>query len=282
LSNGGIYTKTREILLRYFEFVAIVELGSGTFMATGTNTVILFLRRRSNYDFESIETGIKNFFQNHKDINIKTNFTNNTVLENGISKYVSHVWQSISLDDYISLISGEPSVAIESHEIYTDYQKKIKSKNPKDWLAQVVSLEKDKILYYILAYGQEIVLVKSGDKQDEKNFLGYEFSNRKGDEGIHPIRRGKTIDDCTLLFDPVDAESPDHVNTYILDAFSGRHDRPIVASLEQYISHVSLVDMLTWDRAELEKSISLSVKKKIKIESRWEMVRLGEIISLEY
>lgn len=82
LSNGGIYTKTREILLKYFEFVAITELGSGTFMATGTNTVVLFLRRRSNYDFESIETGIKNFFQNQKDINFKINFTNNTVLEN--------------------------------------------------------------------------------------------------------------------------------------------------------------------------------------------------------
>ncbi len=148
-------------------------------MATGTNTVILFLRRRSNYDFESIQTGIRNFFQNHKDINIKTNFTNNTVLENGISKYVSHVWQTITLDDYISLISGAPSLAMQGHEIYIDYQKKIKSKNPKDWLAQVITLEREKILYYILAYGQEIVLVKSGDKQDEKNFLGYEFSNRK-------------------------------------------------------------------------------------------------------
>ena len=256
LSNGGIYTKTREILLKYFEFVAIVELGSGTFMATGTNTVILFLRRRSNYDASYIEEAIRTFFTNHKDNTINA-------IESPFAKYVSHVWQTITLDDYISLISGEPSEAMQSHAVYTDYQKKIKSKNPKDWLAQVITLEREKILYYILAYGQEIVLVKSGDKQDEKNFLGYEFSNRKWDEGIHPIRRGKTIDECTLLFDPADAESPERVNTYILDAFSGRHDRPIVESLEQYISHVSLVDMLTLDRAEFEKSLSLSVKKKL-------------------
>jgi len=45
LSNSGIYTKAREILLKYFEIIGITELGSATFMATGTNTVILFLRR---------------------------------------------------------------------------------------------------------------------------------------------------------------------------------------------------------------------------------------------
>lgn len=261
LSNGGIYTKTREILLKYFEFVAIVELGSGTFMATGTNTVILFLRRRSNYDFESIETGIRNFFQNHKDINIKTNFTNNTVLENGISKYVSHVWQTILLDDYISLISGAPSADMQSHELYIDYQKKIKSKNPKDWLAQVITLEKEKILYYILTYGQQIVLVKSGDKKIEEQFLWYKFSDAKGKSGILPIQWGKTIDSCTMLFDPLDPENPEKVNTYISDAFKSNYDRPIPTNLEKHISRMSLVNMLTLDRIEFEKSISLSVKK---------------------
>jgi len=47
LSNGGnTYVKTREILLQYFDIVAIAEFGSGTFGKTGTNTVTLFLRRK--------------------------------------------------------------------------------------------------------------------------------------------------------------------------------------------------------------------------------------------
>jgi type I restriction enzyme M protein len=41
-------------LLKYFEFVAITELGSNTFMATGTNTITLFLRKRENDIFENI------------------------------------------------------------------------------------------------------------------------------------------------------------------------------------------------------------------------------------
>jgi restriction endonuclease S subunit len=38
--------------------------------------------------------------------------------------------------------------------------------------------------------------------------------------------------------------------------------------------------MLTFDRVIFEKNISTSVKKKVKIESKWEIVRLGEICNL--
>ena len=46
LSNTGIYTKTREIILKYFDIVAITELSPNTFLATGINTIILFLKRK--------------------------------------------------------------------------------------------------------------------------------------------------------------------------------------------------------------------------------------------
>ena len=38
--------------------------------------------------------------------------------------------------------------------------------------------------------------------------------------------------------------------------------------------------MLTFDRVEFEKNISLSVKKKVKIESKWELVKLEDVIEL--
>lgn len=47
LSNSNkTYITTREIILAYFDIVAIAEFGSGTFGKTGTNTVTLFLRRK--------------------------------------------------------------------------------------------------------------------------------------------------------------------------------------------------------------------------------------------
>lgn len=48
-------------------------------------------------------------------------------------------------------------------------------------------------MYFILACPQKVVIVKSGEKDVEKRFLGYEFSNRRGNEGIHAIQRGKIL-----------------------------------------------------------------------------------------
>ena len=43
-----------------------------------------------------------------------------------------------------------------------------------------------------------------------------------------------------------------------------------------------LVDMMTFDRVEFEKNISLSVKKKVKIESKFDLVKIGQIASTQY
>ena len=40
-------------------------------------------------------------------------------------------------------------------------------------------------------------------------FLGYEFSNRRGSEGIHPLQRGKSIDECTKLYDVNSFDNPE-------------------------------------------------------------------------
>ena len=63
LNNSGIYTRTRKIILKYFDIVAITDLGSNTFMATGTNTVILFLRRKNNMLHKKIENSVDKLFK---------------------------------------------------------------------------------------------------------------------------------------------------------------------------------------------------------------------------
>jgi restriction endonuclease S subunit len=145
---------------------------------------------------------------------------------------------------------------------------------------RVINLEKEKMYYFILSYQQRIVLIKTGEKTAEKKFLGYEFSNRRGSEGIHPIQRGKTIEECTCLFDEKQFDNPEKASTYIYKAFSGDYEYPVHNNLKENISHVHLVDMLVFDRAGFEKNISLSVKKTVKIESKWEIVRIGELCEL--
>lgn len=241
LSNGGIYSDAREIILKYFDIIGITELGSNTFMATGTNTVVLFLRRRNNADHRNIKESIAKLFENKNDITING-------VEMPLSKYLAHVYDGMAKDDYF--------VGIENS-----------------------AEEQEKLLYFILAYPQKVVIVKTGSKNDEKKFLGYEFSTRRGSEGIHPIQRDKTIDECTMLYDPNSYENDKRASSYIYSAYKGDF-KEIDETLKENISYTRLVDMLDFERSDFKNMISLNSKKKIVIESKWEIISLGSIAKL--
>lgn len=274
LSNAGIYTKTREILFKYFEIIAITELGSGTFMATGTNTVILFLKRRNNYEWKNIQEAVEKFFQNFKDVTVNG-------IENVFSKYVQHVWESVSFEDYVSLCQSNPNEVIRNNDVYKEYINNIKSKNEEEVCRLILEIEKEKLLYFILAYQQKVVIVKSGEKKEEKAFLGYEFSFRRGYEGIHAIQRSKSIDECTKMYDAINKENPQRASYYVYKAFLGKTNVEIDEAMKKHIFQINLIDMMTFGRIDFEKTISLAAKKKIKIESKWKMVRLGDIAIID-
>lgn len=275
LSNTGIYTKAREVILQYFDIVAITELGSNTFMATGTNTVVLFLRRRNNYEGVNLRKSVESFFTSLSEVTLNG-------IERPVTKYVGYVWAELSMSDYITLLKKSPNAAVERSELYKEYRKKIKAKNDKEFWSLVLETEREKLYYFILTYPQRVVIVRSGEKDAEKRFLGYEFSNRRGSEGIHPIERGKTIEECTQLFDADQFENIDKASTYIYRAFNRDFDSEISESIQKNVSRTCLVDMLNFDRVDFEKTISTNVEKKVRIESQWEQIRvensLAEII----
>jgi type I restriction enzyme M protein len=276
LSNGGIYTKTREIILQNFDIVALTELGSNTFMATGTNTVVLFLRRKNSKFFDKTRAALEESLVTNRDNTINE-------IEKPVSKYVNQVWEGITYNDYLTLLRKNPNEAIRNHEIYREYCGKIHTKAAADFWDTVLTIEYEKILYFIIAWPQKLVLVKTGEKDAEKKFLGYEFSNRRGSEGIHPVQRGKTIEECTCLFDTYSYDHPDKASTYIYKAFKGDNDSIISGSMQGNISHIHLVDMLTFDRADFEKAISTAIKKKVKFENLWlteKLVSLAEIADI--
>ena len=257
LSNSGVYTKAREIILQYFDIVAIAELGSNTFMATNTNTVVLFLRRRDNYFAANTKAAVDAYFRTLNDVTVNG-------IETPASKYVTHVWEGLDYADYVTLLQKSPNDKVKAHEIYAEYKKKISAKNDAKLFEAILSIETEKLLYFILAYPQKVVIVKSGEKDVEKRFLGYEFSNRRGNEGIHAIQRGKNIDECTKLFDANCYDNPDKASTYVYRAFKGDYSSPIAEGMQSHISRVSLIDILNFKRDSFEKNLSLVAKKKVK------------------
>lgn len=276
LNNTGIQTKTREIILQYFDIVAIVELGGNTFMATNTNTVTLFLKRKSDHETTKLKTYVDKFFTEYIDNAISN-------IEYPVSKYVAYVWENVSLEDYVSLLKKQPNEQIQQHDIYKEYRKKIKVKKEEDFWVTLIETEKDKLHYFLLAYHQkDVVLIKSRQKDAEKRFLGYEFSNRRGNEGIHSMVGGKTIDEATQLYNPNNTDDRTKASAYIYNAFLGNKNLEVAENLINNISYIDLLDMLTFDRCDFEKTISLSAKKKVKIESKWEIKNLGEVVTTQY
>lgn len=294
LSNSGIYTDAREIILKYFDLKAIAEFGSNTFMATGTNTVTLFLERKPNNDWKKIETAIKNFFDKSKEATVNG-------IEKAFSKYVSTVFEGLELADYISLVSKKPNENIQKQELYNDYKtwfasltevKQLKEKKAfkdktkaeqqaeldKLFFDKVFAKEQDKMLYYFLVYPQQTVLIKVGEKQAEKDFIGYEFSSRRGHEGIKMYRdeNGKPT---TKLYDDINHLNPAKANSYVYRSYLGQKFG-IEKSLEENISIFDTLDLMDFSKLSFEKSISLGVKKKVQLRTKWDLVKIGSVTNI--
>lgn len=217
MTNGGIHTKTREILFRYFRFKAIVEMSSGTFMKTGTNTVILFLERRENREWKLVETLVANFFVNHQDVTTMG-------IEKAFSRY-AYLVRGEGLSDYITFL-GQAN-------------------------QKTITIEKDKLLYFILTYSQMIVLVKSGQKLEEKALLGYEFSMRRGREGLRPLAAGGKLTDRN------DPTNPAKVSSYIYNAFLKGPDMPIHKTVANHVSYERLSSLICFDATVWSKQVFL-------------------------
>jgi type I restriction enzyme M protein len=137
LSNAAsVYTRVREILLQQFDIVALVELGSGTFGKTGTNTVTLFLRRKDDNPEPHLHYRyrVDSFFGDDEACKqAKTSLFSDAEL---LTAYCAHV--GIPEDDYKTLLAGVPSDALLQTEMFREYRRAF------DESSEVKELQKQK------------------------------------------------------------------------------------------------------------------------------------------
>lgn len=259
LSNSGIYSKTREIIFKYFKIKSIVELGSGTFMKTGTNTIILFLERRLDGEYREIEIAINKFFNDNLDVTVAG-------IEKAFSKFVSNVYEDLSFDDYIKIIKGNEV----EHELYIDYKKEVNGN-----IEQIRQIEKEKMLYFMLTYQQEVVVIKTGKKQEEKKFLGYEFSERRGHEGLKWLPSGTKLYNENNLLDKTKA------NYYIYNAFKNIKTE-VNESVSQNISYGRMSNFFEYGTNKFDKKINLNKKINLKKKYTYPTKYLSDIANIEY
>lgn len=299
LNKDSIYKNTREILFQNFDFIAIVELGNQTFGATGTNTIILFLRKKETFkqenhlisqDYSLIKERIE--AENLKD--------NENFYQNYLSAYCD--FRKFDKELYSNFLNGNLDSNLAELEAFKDYRnafrqtsdyKKLKeskiykeSKDKQDledkaFLAYAQAIEKDKLLYFSLSLNQEVLIIKSpSDIKEQKKFLGYEWSNRKGDEGLKELHEPY----LSPLFERGNPQNETKLNTLICKAFL-KTLSDIPKDLQGYASKARLVDMMDFEKVEFNKAISLNPSNSTQsemsnpfINSKFELVRLKDFV----
>jgi len=146
----------------------------------------------------------------------------------------------------------------------------------------VQGIERDKLFHFVLASQQPnpVLIIKSpADTKAQKQFLGYDWSSAKGDEGIKLIKdaNGRHL---TPLYDEADRDNAVKLNCCIADNFDGK----LVAvpeELKEFAATARLVDMLDFSRVTFEKQIALIAKGSVTVQSRWPLVKIGDVSEIK-
>ena len=309
LSNTGVYTKAREILLKYFEIKAIAEFGSQTFIATGTNTVVLFLERRGDgfvedrerianeiyeektikhNDYIDIERLFKSFV-NYRGLPYKDyrDFVFKNIISDNLSK--TEVFQSYRdwFEGLTEIKNLKKNKAFKSKP--EEEQQEILDNFFKD---RIRAIEKEKFLYFSLMlkcgerYGdenwyelQKVVVARAPhETTEQKQYLGYEFNKRRGFEGIE-IYKDENGKPTTKLYDDENYENPKKIASYIRANFKEEltENQEIDESVSKYLNIYNLPDLFDFEMDNFEKKMNLSPQKKIVIDTKWELKKLGDV-----
>ena len=334
LNKGGIYARAREIILENFDIVSLAEFGSGTFGKTGTNTVVLFLRRKET------NTPAAEHYRNRVKIWFAASDHAEDIYQDEclLQAYCDHC--GYELEDYRTFLKeGIIHKALSETEVFTAYRESFdstdrnamkgvcdvardirnrfrtrsktrtfrrqteaqkKAEKEKALLNFIISIEREKVYIFLLAFTVDtpVLIVKSPTTTAAiKKFLGYEWSDSKGNEGIEYLHLSKSKsenedegdDDDTVqqirgingirtpLFNPDDLCDPAKINTLIRQNFMGK-DVVIPDDLSEIVSQVRLVDMIDFFKTSFSKELKTSIINH-RPKGKFDYVRLRNILS---
>ena len=268
--TNNSFIKARESILENFKIKAIVQLGSQTFGATGTSTVILFLMKfdeppkKIDLASDSVSAIIEK-----RDLN---DWKDNELFES----YLKTI--NVAKDEYIEFISGKVKDSSELCEYFYQYisdfkstieKKKIDKENAKKkFYEYVMKIEKEKLRIFSLAYEQKTLVIKAPENnKEQKAFLGYEWSNAKGSEGLKLLSNG-------YLLDLANRKAKDKFAYIVNHIFSGDF-----CKLPNEFSHfyTETKDLIDFNSPDFIKIIKLADPFKGVIVSKYNSESLGSI-----
>ena len=316
LANPGIYGKARELLMRYFEIKAVVQLGDNAFSATDLKAVVLFLRRRD-----------KQFAKNCRYISDEIIMSGNMRPADFVDSDALYrhflLTRDIKVDDEeISAAGGHLSL-LEKSPLLGEYRKAFaesseyknmkklrsfaqataqerESQERKLFADYVLQAEGEKFYWFLLTHRHEsqnaeekkatgfsqrwlqqrVCIVKNdGDKSQQRRFLGYKNVKRRGYQGLHENEGGGLLCDAVST-DPDAIKYPQATDPGKANYYvrhSLQDKHPNpTANIAKHCAIAYLQDLMVFDRVDFAGDINVNVAKMANIESQWESSRLGD------
>lgn len=288
LSNdSNSYMCAREIILQFFHLRAVAQFGSKTFGATGTNTVVLYLekfneppkRREIVKDVVnailsgkfSEEWEDKEVFQKYiKKINVTEDLYKSFATELATKEELErneYFAQYIAWFDNLTEVQNKR----KSNKFKKSSEEEQKKEIKEFFFKKVKEVESEKLIYFTLVHDQiTLTITAPADNAEQKKFLGYDWSNRKGAEGIQISQPGG------LLYNDTDRYATDTIAAAVRFAFDNKQIE-LPEPKSKYCAYINTHDMIDFSRTSFNKAIKLTADKKIEIKSKWPLVKLGDI-----
>lgn len=285
LSNDSAsYTGAREQLLQNFYIRGIAAFGSKTFGATGTNTVVMFLEKfneppkqidLSADSVDAVFSGAELAEWKDKDI-FEAYLAQIDVSENEYRAFLNKFLSVADLEGskYFKMyVTAFADSADAKNLLKTKaYQQKSADEQAAVYLEKLYSyaysIEREKLFYFSLVYQQTTVIITApADNKAQKEFLGYDWSNRKGNEGIQIITPGGK------MYNPRDRRSETALASVVRNSFM---ERPLSVdeNLKKYASVVCTHEMLNFCRPIFTKAINITTAQRNSVISKYPRYRL--------
>jgi len=269
------FVAAREAILKNFKVHAIAQMGSKTFGATGTNTVILFLEKYNEPPkrIDMVDDSVQAILEGKKlkdweDENIFAHYLEKIAVEEAAYKdFISRE------KDYTEWADNEYfnrylTAFLDSTEYKTQQSKKIfkqaSDEEKTKWCNArfynfALAAESEKLTYFALSYSQTVLIVSAPtDNAEQEKFLGYNWSNRKGQEGIQLLSQGGMLSGVAKVING-----------------SFKDSAIILPELEKYCYTLKLDDMLNFDASTFSNAIKTVKKRETKTKAGYKNERLN-------
>lgn len=213
LDSQKIFSKTREYIINNFRIVGIVRLSDQAFMKTGTKTAVLFMEKRAPKHKDRLLQCIKE----------KVTCTS---IEDFSYENISNV-----LDAFTREALGFDSIDILKTSINDD--------NIQNYIQMIYT--------FAVTNSQKVIIADAGTGEDAKAFLGFDFTERRGKEGIQEKYVGTDDRKINSKLFSSDTLCDEKVNYYIYKNFLNEEISSIHPSLEKNLFIHRLSDLIPFE-----------------------------------